>query len=203
MAPFTTLASLLTLALVAGVQAQSASASAAQSSAPALGSSSVPAQSSAVASVTSAAASAAQPSASAGAGPDTSCDAHGCFKQIELSDGTPLELTQSVKYNTSGVNFTLACAYVHEGSSGPSAIKLFDPAQLEAAGAAALAGFARDEKAIFAREDSAYIARDFPVLSRKAQGTGYACYYNDTHDLVAHDKEGTTEEDACPEVMLC
>lgn len=26
---------------------------------------------------------------------------------------------------------------------------------------------------------------------------------NDTHDLVAHDKEGTTEEDACPEVMLC
>lgn len=109
MAPFTTLASLLTLALVAGVQAQSASASVAQSSAPALGSS-APAQSSAVASATSAAASAAQPSASAGAGPDTSCDAHGCFKQIELSDGTPLELTQSVKYNTSGVNFTLACA---------------------------------------------------------------------------------------------
>lgn len=67
--------------------------------------------------------------------------------------------------------------YVHEGSSGPSAIKLFDPAQLEAAGAAALAGFARDEKAVFAREDSAYIARDFPLLSRKAQGTGYACYY--------------------------
>ena len=29
---------------------------------------------------------------------------------LELSDGTPLDLTQSVKYNTSGVNFTLACA---------------------------------------------------------------------------------------------
>ncbi|KAI4294530.1 hypothetical protein K523DRAFT_321755 [Schizophyllum commune Tattone D] len=205
MPSFTTLASLLTLALAAGVQGQSASASAsaAQSSAPALGSSSAPAPSSAVASATSAAASAAQPSSSAGAGQGTSCDAHGCFKQLELSDGTPLDLTQSVKYNTSGVNFTLACAYVHEGSSGQSAIKLFDPAQLEAAGAAALAGFARDEKAVFAREDSAYIARDFPQLSRKAQGTGYACYYNDTHDLVAHDKEGTTEEDVCPEVMLC
>ncbi|KAL1754252.1 hypothetical protein FB107DRAFT_291776 [Schizophyllum commune] len=209
MPSFTTLASLLTLALAAGVQGQSASASAsaAQSSAPALGSSSAPAPSSAVASATSAA----QPSSSAGAGQGTSCDAHGCFKQLELSDGTPLDLTQSVKYNTSGVNFTLACAYVHEGSSGQSAIKLFDPAQLEAAGAAALAGFARDEKAVFARddkavfarEDSAYIARDFPQLSRKAQGTGYACYYNDTHDLVAHDKEGTTEEDVCPEVMLC
>ncbi|KAL1726727.1 hypothetical protein EV714DRAFT_254590 [Schizophyllum commune] len=207
MPSFTTLASLLTLALAAGVQGQSASASAsasaAQSSASALGSSSAPAPSSAVASATSAAASAAQPSSSAGAGQGTSCDAHGCFKQLELSDGTPLDLTQSVKYNTSGVNFTLACAYVHEGSSGQSAIKLFDPAQLEAAGAAALAGFARDEKAVFAREESAYIARDFPQLSRKAQGTGYACYYNDTHDLVAHDKEGTSEEDVCPEVMLC
>ncbi|KAL1744746.1 hypothetical protein HDZ31DRAFT_15497, partial [Schizophyllum fasciatum] len=129
-----------------------------------------------------------------------SCDQHGCFQELALDDGTALELTQSVKYNTSGVNFTLACAYVGEGARGQSTIRLFDPAELEKAGKAALAGFA---PAGFARDESPNLARDVPVLPRKAQGSGYACYYNDTHDLVMHDKEGTTEEDVCPEVMLC
>ncbi|TRM66508.1 hypothetical protein BD626DRAFT_482887 [Schizophyllum amplum] len=113
-----------------------------------------------------------------------SCDKDGCFTELPLGDtGVTMRLTQSVKYNeSSSLNFTLACAYVSEGAKQKNFFQL--PSLEEA------------------EKNPSFLAH-LPHFSRAAQGSGYACYYNSTHDLVMDDKEGTTEEDVCPDVMLC